>query len=99
MSQDSIDATSELMDSDTRQFVVEFQETCRQLSELGFLSFMETLVMEILYSTVEKRIKKVCAGVYDELFLDSYCEWLDTVMVPWLQIATDDSGTHHFCIS
>ena len=78
--------------ADKRVAVVQFQEICGLLADLGFLAFMETLVMEILYNFIENRINSVCVGIYDEYFVESYIEWLDQVIIPFLRIAVVDCG-------
>ncbi len=74
------------------RIVSRFRDTCASLADLGFLPFLETLVMEILYNVIEKRIGTICTGVFDECFVESYIDWLGEIVSPWLKIATTDSG-------
>jgi hypothetical protein len=69
----------------------QFSETCDLLTQLGFIPFMESQILEILYTDIQTRIHRVCAGCLDELFLEQYFLWLDSFVVEWLGFITFDS--------
>lgn len=51
---------------------------------------MEDSIIDIVYLNLDSRIKRVCSDCYDELFLDSYIEWLNEFVGEWFSFMSKD---------
>ncbi len=67
-------------------------QTCRLLKEIGFMRFIESTLIEILYHDLEKRIERNASGIHDQYFLEPYFEWLNEFVGPWLQCTFLEQG-------
>ena len=62
-----------------------FRRVCAQLRSLQWVGRLEPAATLVLYEQLERHIREMCQGEYEESFLPALDDWVERVALAWLR--------------